>query len=115
MTPTSSGQLHSWRDSALGDLRLWAGKAVTTGGVATFTPLDDRNVPVFSEVIAVVAMGEGNAALATGAPMASLKSVSVDRGTVTVNVMTGAVLGILGATMLFAPDGTLVHCLIVGV
>jgi len=101
----------------MGNLLLWAGTATVAGGVASVNPTEDgtpNGAAVFGTVIAVVVSGEANTGVLSAAPVGSLKTVSADRKTVTVNVMTGTVLGILGATILPAPDGTKVHVVVVG-
>lgn len=115
---TQTGTLATQRDSLLGDLRIWVGTATTTGGVATFNPTSDgtgSGAPLFSNIIVVTHGGETNTGTMTNAPVTSLKAIAADRKSVTVNCFTGTVLGILGATILGAPDGSNVHCVIMGV
>lgn len=69
---------------------------------------------MFSAIYAAQFTGENASGVITAMPVCSLKAISGDLKTVTANVGTGTVLGILGATMLGAPDGTKVHCLLLG-
>ena len=105
-----SGSWETPSDSAM----YWSDKQNTVGGVATFSPTSNEGMALFTHIYAVQFTAEFNTAIFTSVPMCSLKLVSADRKTVTANVVTGTVLGILGATKLAAPDGTPVHCLIMG-
>lgn len=100
-----------------GSLRLWADTQTSVSGVATFHPTVDGTAgtpSLFSDILGVFPAGETNTGVLTDAPMASLRDVNADRTSIRVNVMTGTVLGLLGATLLPAPDGTPVRCLVVG-
>lgn len=95
----------------------WVDTQVTSSGTATFQPTTDGTAgggALFSTMLAVQFTAELNTAVASAVPVAGLKSVSGDFKTVVANVITPTVLGILGATMLAAPDGIKVHCLITG-
>lgn len=97
-----------------GEGQMWFGAALTVGGVATFYPTDDgtsTGAPYFSSVdmIAHSATGAGSM---TQVPLTSTKSKSTTK--VEVHCLTGTVLAILGATVVAAPDGTEVTCLIWG-
>lgn len=97
--------------------KLWAGTATTTSGVATFNPTADgtgSGAALFGTVAAVHATAEANTATMTSVPHAALKAVSGSKQAVTINVTVGTVLGVLGATILAAPDGTVTHLLLVG-
>jgi hypothetical protein len=95
----------------------WTDQETSIGGIVTFNPTDDGTAagnPLFSAIYAVQFTAESNTGVVVNVPYASLKVVSGDLKTVTANVVVGTVLGILGATLLAAPDGTKVHCLIMG-
>lgn len=93
----------------------WVDVQTSVGGVVTFSPVDGSGVAIFSQIFAVQFTGEANTSVMTAMPVTALKSVSGDLKTVLVNVGVGTVLGILGATILGAPDGTKVHAHIIGV
>lgn len=98
-------------------VKHWVDVQVTTAGVATFYPTDDgtaTGTPLFTAIYAAQFTPEANVSTFTSVPRAALKLVSADRKTITCNVSTGTVLGILGATELAAPDGTKVHALVMG-
>ena len=100
-----------------GLLQLWIGDAMTSGGVATFYPTADgtaAGMPCFSSIAAAFPAAELATGTMTAVPHATLKAVAGDLKSVTVNCSTATVLGVLGATALAAPDGTLVHLLILG-
>lgn len=106
------------RNGTLGDLKLWFGQASTVTSVATFYPTDDgtaTGIPLFSMIYHVLATAQNNAADAVTLPLAALKSISADRTTVKVSAVVGMTLLALGATLGAAPDGTVVHCIILGV
>jgi hypothetical protein len=95
----------------------WVDTELTVGGTATFQPTSDGTPSgnaLFSQILAIQFTAELNTATATSVPLAALKSISGDLKTVIANVLTPTVLGVLGATMLAAPDGTKTHCLITG-
>lgn len=94
---------------------IWFGSALTTSGLATFYPTDDGTVtgaPYFSSVDMVAHSATIATGTATSAPLTSTKSKSATK--VEINCLTGTVLGVLGATVVAAPDGTEVTCLIWG-
>jgi hypothetical protein len=96
---------------------MWSDVQTTVSGVATFHPTVDgtgTGTALFANIFSVQATGEGNTAIMTAAPTCSVKAISGDMKTVTVNAITGAVLGILGATMVASADGTKVHALVLG-
>lgn len=79
----------------------------TPTGTALFADLTD------STKTSIIVAAQRNTAVATEVPVAATKTVT-DK-VVTVVVVVGTVLGVLGATMLPAPDGTVVHIQIMGV
>lgn len=99
---------------AMGNMRVWSGTATTTGGVATFTPTDGAGNAIFATIQSVHVNADTNTTVVTSVPIAAVKLISADRKTITVNAVIGTVLGVLGATVLVAPDGTKVHCLVIG-
>jgi len=96
-------------------VKHWADQQVSVGGVVTFSPVDAGGNALFSTIYAQQYTPEANVALATSVPHCALKATSGDKKTITVNVTIGAILGVLGPTILGAPDGTVVHAHIVGV
>lgn len=98
--------------------KLWAGSATTTSGIATFNPTDDGTAggnALFTTIHAAVATAHTNTGSITSMPIASVKLVSADRKSVTINAVTGATLVTLGATVSIANDGTPIHLLVIGV
>jgi hypothetical protein len=93
----------------------WVDQQTTTGGVATFAPVDGGGNAIFTTIYAQQFTPETNTTTPTAVPHAALKATSADKKTITVNVTVGTVLGVLGATLLAAPDGTIVHAHIMGV
>lgn len=100
--------------SSWSTLKCWTDVQTSVGGVVTFSPVDGTGIPIFSTILSAQFTGENASGVITAMPVCSLKAISGDRKTVTANVGTGTVLGLLGATMLGAPDGTKVHCLLMG-
>jgi hypothetical protein len=96
-------------------VKHWVDQQPSAGGVATFSPVDAGGNALFTTILAQQFTPELNTATMTGVPHAALKATSADKKTVTVNVTTGTVLGVLGATVLAAPDGTMVHAHIMGI
>lgn len=95
-------------------VKHWIDVQTCVAGVVTFAPIDDQGAAVFKGILAHQYTAEMNTGLVTALPVTALKAVSDDLKTVTVNVGTGTVLGVLGATILAAPDGTKVHAHIMG-
>lgn len=96
---------------------MWNGTATTTSGVATFNPTSDgtgAGTAFFTNIYSVLATASANTSTATAVPQAAVKLVSADRKTITVNVVTGTVLGLLGPTQVFASNGTSVYLTIIG-
>lgn len=116
---TSHGILMSGFDSSAGDLRIWIGTNLDcTNGVTSFFPTTTGAAggqPLFSQILTIFVSAQRNTATFSDAPMAAIKSVAADFSQVNVNVMVGTVLGILGATVLPAPDGTRAYCLVMGI
>ena len=91
---------------------LWTGTATTVDGVATFYLTDDglaSGNAIFANVFSIQASAEKNTADAKAAPFASIKSLSADRKTLSVNAVVSNTEG--GS---FAPDGTKVYVLVIG-
>ncbi len=98
-------------------VKIWTGQATTTSGVATFYPTDNNNSngnAFFTNIYTTIATAETNTGTATSVPQASVKAIGADKKSVTVNAVDGTILGALGATSVFAPDGTNVHLTIIG-
>ncbi len=98
--------------------KIWSGTALTVGGVATFYPTDNNLVSgnaLFVNFYSVHATAERNVSSAISVPKASLKSISMDKKTITINVVNGILLSLLGLNSeVFAPDGIVVHLTIIG-
>src|SRR5438445_7596680 len=92
----------------------WVDQQASTGGTVTFSPVDGSGNALFTTIYAQQYTPEANVTLATAVPHCALKTTSGDKKTITVNVTVGTVLGILGATILAAPDGTIVHAHLIG-
>lgn len=98
-------------------VKLWSGTVTTVGGVATFYPTSDgtgSGTPYFAVIACAFPAAISNTGTVTAAPFCSIKAIAADRTNVTVNVGTGTILGLLGPTLLGAPDGTQVFLFIVG-
>ena len=93
----------------------WVDVQTSVNGVVIFSPVDGSGAALFSQIFAVQFTAESNTGVISAMPVCALKSVSGDLKTVTANVGTGTVLGVLGATILAAPDGTKVHAHLIGV
>ena len=96
--------------------RVWAGNTTTVGGVATFHITDDQTgtgTKYFNTIKAISLCPVANVSVATTVPAASVKALA--NPTLTVNVVSGTVLGVLGATTVFVPDGTVVYCTVWGI
>ena len=96
-------------------VKHWVDQQTSSGGVVTFSPVDGGGNAIFSTIYAQQYTAEANTGAMTSVPHCAIKATSGDKKTVTVNVTVGTVLGVLGATMLAAPDGTVVHAHIMGV
>lgn len=100
-----------------GSTKIWAGSAVTAGGVATFFPTSDgtgAGSPLFGAINHALALPSLNTATVVDVPTAAVKLVAADRKSVTVNVFRGTTLLALGATVRFAADGTSVTLFLAG-
>lgn len=98
-------------------MQCWQSVRTTVNGVATFWPTTtgaSSGTSFFSAILSVQATAKANTALAIGMPWAAIKSINTDLKSVTVNVTTGTTLLSLGATLLFAPDGTEVFATVWG-
>lgn len=93
----------------------WVDVQTSVGGLVTFSPVNGGGAALFTQIFAVQFTAENNSGVFTALPVTALKAISGDLKTVTAIVGTGTVLGILGATMLAAPDGTKVHAHLIGV
>lgn len=93
----------------------WVDQQTSIGGVVTFSPVDGSGAALFSTIYSQQFTAENNTAVMVAVPHCALKATSGDKKTITVNVTVGTVLGVLGATILAAPDGTVVHAHIMGV
>lgn len=96
---------------------IWTESATTTNGVATFNPTNDNTASgnaIFTNIYSVLVSASSNTSTATSVPVASIKLVSADKKTITMNCINGIVLAILGATTQFSADGTTVYCTIIG-
>jgi|SRR5882724_4477955 len=96
-------------------VKHWVDQQTSVGGVVTFAPVDGGGNALFTTIFSQQYTAEANTAVPTAVPHAALKATSGDKKTITVNVTVGTVLGVLGATILAAPDGTVVHAHIMGV
>jgi hypothetical protein len=96
------------------DYFIWHGSALTFSGVATFTLEDINSNALFNAITRVNATAYNNTATATSVPMASIKQISGDFKTITVNVITGKDLLVLGDSVQFAPDNTQVDIIVIG-
>ncbi len=97
--------------------KFWFGTATTVGGIATFYPTDDGSAsgnPLFVHILLVLPGATLDTTAPTAAPLTSLKAISGDRKSITVNCVTGIVLLAAAATLQAAPDGTVVNCMIWG-
>jgi len=98
--------------------KIWTGSATTTSGVATFTPTDDNTASgnaLFTNIYSVQATAQNNTGTAINVPSAAIKLIAANKKSITVNVVTGQNIGILGAaSAVFAADGTVVTIQIVG-
>jgi len=92
----------------------WSDVQAAAGGTATFSPTSNEGAALFSHIYAVQFTAQVNTNLPIGVALCGLKSISADRKTVVANVVIGTTLLSLGATLLGASDGTLVHCFIMG-
>lgn len=97
--------------------RIWNGMATTVGGVATFYPTDNNlgtGNALFTNIYAVQVSAANNTSSIIQSPNASIKLIAADKKSVTVNVGVGVNLVVLSATLVFAPDGTVVYLTIFG-
>lgn len=102
---------------SVGSLCMWQSVSTTNNGVATFYPTTtgaSSGTSLFQAIQSVLLTAKTNTAIAVGVPTVAIKSIAADCRSLTANAVTGTVLGILGATVLFAPDGTEVMALIWG-
>lgn len=98
-----------------GEGLIWMATAVTVGGVATFHPTLDGTSggpPCFSVIAMICHSATLDTTVATSMPLTSTKSVAID--TITVNCVVGAILAVVGATVIPAPDGTVVSLMVWG-
>lgn len=99
-------------------VKLWGSTAPTVGGLATFYPTDDgtpEGLPIFTGLSPAVSLtAEMDTTKASSTPFASVKKIAPDKRSIVVNVAVGATMVATGDTLLPAPDGTVVHCFIIG-
>lgn len=102
---------------SVGSLAMWQSVRTTNTGIATFYPTttgDSSGTSLFQTIQSVSLTAKANVAAAVSMPTIALKSIAVDCRSFTANAVTGTVLGILGATVLFAPDGTEIMAVVWG-
>lgn len=98
-------------------LMCWQSCSTTNSGVATFRPTTtgiSSGASLFSMILSVSATAKNNTGTAIAVPQASIKAISGDLKSFTINAVTGANLLALGNTQLFAPDGTEVMAVVWG-
>ena len=91
---------------------LWMGSATTTNGVATFYPTDDGTISgtaLFTNIFSVQAVAEKDTIDPEEVPVVSIKSLSGDNKTLTINVIIAA-----APKTIFTPDLTKVDVIIIG-
>ena len=97
--------------------KIWTASATTSSGVATFNPTDDNTGSgnaIFTNIYSIQAIAANNTGTATSVPLASIKLLSADKKSLTINVIKGTVLSVLGSTIVTAPDDTSVYVTIIG-
>lgn len=102
---------------SVGSMAMWQSIRTTVNGVATFYPTTtgtSSGTSLFQAIQSIALTAKANVATAVSMPSMALKSIATDSRSFTVNAVTGTVLGILGATVLFAPDGTEVMAIVWG-
>lgn len=119
VTSTSVETITSYNGiSTVHDIINWYGTATTSSGIATFYPTSDgagSGTALFTSIHSVQATAANNTSSAIAYPFASLKAISGDNKTVTVNVGVGVALGALGGnTIANAPNGTTVYLSLIG-
>lgn len=95
----------------------WYGTATVSSGVATFYPTADgtaSGTALFTNIHSVQAIAVNNTSSAIAYPSASINTVAANKKTITVNVCNGVNLGILGNTVVNAPNGTVVYLTLIG-
>lgn len=97
---------------------VWTGSATVTTGIATFFPTNTGLVggtTLFPTAISsAIATAVANTTTTTSYPFASIQAINAGRTQVTVNVGVGTNPGIGGATIINAPNGTVVYLTIWG-
>lgn len=100
------------------NVKVWTGLATTSGGVATFFPTDTNAVggnALFTNIYSAIAIAANNTGTPINVPKTSIKLISADKKTITVNVISGVTITILiTPTEVFAPDGTTVYLTVIG-
>ena len=98
--------------------KVWCQSAVTnSSGVAILYPTDDGTAggnAIFTDIAAIQVTADNNTSTVTAIPLGSLKSLSTDKKTLTVNVLHAVSAIIGGFTLAFAGAGVLVYATIVG-
>lgn len=97
---------------------IWTGMGKTTSGVATFYLTKDgtaSGTPLISTFSSVQATAQSNTNIVINEAFVSMKGISADNTTITVNAVTATTINLLGSpTLLPAPDGTTIYLLAVG-
>lgn len=101
-------------------VKLWGATAPVLDGTATFYPTEDgtpAGQPIFTNPHPAISLtAERDTSDARSVPFASVRRLSPDQRTLDVNVVAGAQLQAQGGdTLVPAPDGTVVHCVIIGI
>lgn len=101
-----------------GSILFWTGRALTAGGAVSFFPTMDGTSSgrsLFSAIHGVMANPAGSYTAAVAIPNASITTWGVDLRQINARVTIGRTLLVLGDTMAFAPDGTMIQCCAFGI
>lgn len=102
------------------DIIMWYDSAATVGGVATLYLTSnglESGTALFADIYSVNATARAGATIAVNVPFCGVRSISADRKTIKINVVSGVVvappaIGI--STTSFVPDGTMLYLTIIG-